>query len=67
MSNSRHLDLGEELATGTANYTGYHRDVDPSKGIDIIPLGNKGRDAHEYGVDYIEERQSLDKYSKYTR
>lgn len=57
MSLSKHLDLGE-LATGTANYRGTHR-----YGIALIPHGNRSRDVQEYGVDYLEERVSIDKYT----
>jgi len=61
-----HFDLGA-LATGTANYTGHHRENDMAKGVGLIPLGDRERDKPEYGVDYLEERQSIDKYSKYHR
>jgi hypothetical protein len=34
-------------------------------GIGLIPHGDRNRVKPEYGVDYLEERESLDKYSKY--
>jgi hypothetical protein len=59
----KHLDQGA-IATGTSNYTGYHRHYDPYDGFEtaILPLGKADQ---VYGIDYIEERQSVDKYSKY--
>ncbi len=48
-------------------YAGRHRDRETSIGIGLIPLGDRDRDKPEYGVDYLEERNSLDKYTKYIK
>lgn len=44
---------------------GKHRALATPEGIGLIPLGDRNRDRHEYGIDYEEERDSLDKYTKY--
>lgn len=46
-------------------YTGKHRDNYMLYGVGLIPLGNRNRDIRAYGIDYTEERVSVDKYSKY--
>lgn len=60
MQFGKHESLG--VATGKAIYPPAHYD-----GIALIPLGNRERDKPEYGVEYLEERDSVDKYSKYIR
>jgi len=64
MELGKHLDLGA-VAQGTAFYTGHHRDLNMPEGMGLIPLGDRNRDKPEYGVDYLEERMSVDKYTKY--
>lgn len=46
-------------------YTGKHRDNNMFYGVGLIPLGDRNRAIHEYGIDVLEERDSVDKYSKY--
>lgn len=55
---------GAKRVTST-NYAGRHRALEMSKGIGYIPLGDRSRVVTEFGVDFLEERDSLDKYSKY--
>jgi hypothetical protein len=57
MAFSRHLDLGV-IATGTTNYTGFHRTWEPineAKGIYGVALGNRSTKPC-YGVSETEER-----------
>lgn len=44
---------------------GRHRDAQLQKGVGLIPLGDRDR-VTEYGEGILEERDSIDKYSKYT-
>ncbi len=60
----RHLNQGV-VQPGTITYEGKHRNLEMLYGIGLIPHGDRNRVKPEYGVDYLEERESLDKYSKY--
>ena len=55
----KHEYIGE-LTGNPSQSVGRHRD-----GIGFIPLGSRTRDVEEYGEDYLEERMSIDKYTKY--
>jgi len=44
---------------------GKHRDCAMLKGVGLIPLGDRDRDIPE-GIGVLEERLSVDKYSKYS-
>jgi len=56
----KHLDLGA-FATGTANYTGHHRDVEALKIADSylygVAMGNRSTKPC-YGESEVEERNS---------
>ena len=59
METGRHVYLGDV----TGNYSqpsGRHRENRMPKGVGLIPLGNRDRDRFEFGVDVIEERDSID-------
>lgn len=65
MEMGHHVYLGE--TTGNPlQPPGKHRDLALPKGRGMFPLGDRTRDVTAYGVDFFEERISLDKYSKYT-
>lgn len=53
------LDLGDYLV---AKYRGRHRDVEMTKGVGFIPLGDRNRGR----IGDAEERDSIDRYTKYT-
>ena len=36
-------------------------------GITLIPMGDRQRDAFEYGENVLEERDSIDAYDKYRK
>ncbi len=59
----KHLKLGE-AASATRAYTGQHRDkyydTRDTRGIGLIPLGDRARDVTAFDIDYIEERDSVD-------
>ncbi len=57
-----HSELGVSLK---ANYAGKHRDCNMPKGIGLIPLGDRNRAPADEGFGVVEERISVDKYSKY--
>ncbi len=59
MKLGKHLDLGA-LATGTANYTGFHRDVEPiGNDPDIVGIAVGNRSTKPlYGMSEVEERGS---------
>jgi hypothetical protein len=59
MESSKHLIVGE-VATGTANYTGFHRDLEvlnKREGIYGVALGNRSTKPY-YGASEVEERDS---------
>jgi hypothetical protein len=53
-----------EVAQGLANYKGHHREHDMDKGTGLIPVGDRNRAITEFGVTYIEERDSIDYYTR---
>lgn len=65
MFSEQSLNLGATAQSST-EYVGQHRDNYMLQGIGFIPLGDRNRDRPEFGIDYAEERMSVDKYSKYT-
>jgi hypothetical protein len=59
------MEQGLQLEMGVApqtNYDGRHRAHQMHNGIGLIPHGDRNRVKQEYE---FEERESLDKYSKY--
>lgn len=58
------LGIGAASQNTDNSYTGKHRVFGTNRGIGFIPLGDRNRDKPEYGVDYVEERVSIDKYTK---
>jgi hypothetical protein len=64
------MELGRSLNQGAASqdsehYTGKHRSFgNVYHGVGFIPLGDRNRDRPECGVDYVVERDSVDKYTK---
>jgi len=47
-------------------YQGQHRAQEMNKGVGYIHLGDRNRALFEYGVSVAEERDCLDRYSKWT-
>lgn len=58
------FDQGVASQNADNSYTGKHRVFGTNRGIGFIPLGDRSRDKPEYGVDYVTERDSVDKYTK---
>lgn len=65
MEFARPLNQGVAESSTINTYHGKHRNLEMLYGIGLIPHGDRNRVKPEYGVDYLEERESLDKYSKY--
>lgn len=59
MAFPRHLDSGA-IATGTASYSGQHREHEMERGWGAFPMGDRSRDIQEFGFSYLEERDSVD-------
>lgn len=60
------LHASEGVAT-PSNYIGHHREYMLPKGVGFYPMGDRNRCKSEYGVDTIEERDSIDQYTKFIR
>lgn len=60
---ARHRKLG--VAPFLAEHPGKHREYTTVKSLGLIPLGNRSRDAFAFGENVVEERESLDAYSKF--
>lgn len=68
------MELGKHESLGALTGNPYqppgkHRELEMAQGCGFIPLGDRTRvsDILVYGVTEVEERGSLDRYSKYSR
>lgn len=57
----RTLDLSKNL------YHGRHREYELPKGVGFYPMGDRNRCKAEFGVDSVEERDSIDQYTKFLK
>lgn len=61
----RHRKLG--VAPFLSEHPGKHREYTSHKSLGLIPLGSRDRDAFAFGENVVEERDSIDAYSKFTQ
>lgn len=59
------MNSATSISMGSANYNGHHRANEMSRGVGLIPLGDRNRAKMEYGAEVIEERDSIDQYTKF--